>query len=99
MEPVQLTKEDWVEIYYSVESKAKRVLAGEYGDTTSSKRKWVKHLESIMKKIGPDGEEAVKNGVESLGDEDTVTFDGPMLPGGVLILDPDDDLTLVEGRK
>lgn len=74
---VKLTQEDWVEIYYALESKMEEIRAGEYGDTTESKRAWVKHLKSIMEKVGPDGETAIERGVEPLGDEDRVTFEGP----------------------
>jgi hypothetical protein len=75
-QPIYLSKADWVEIYYAVESKMKGVSNGEYG-TGRSKKKWVKHLKSIMTAIGPDGEIAIERGVESLGDEDRVTFDDP----------------------
>jgi hypothetical protein len=67
----------------------KGIRAGEYGDTTVSKLRWVKHLHKIMKKIGPDGEIAIEKGVEPLGDEDRVTFDGPTLPDGILVLESD----------
>lgn len=75
-QPIYLSKADWEEIYYALESKMKGVFKGEYG-TGRSKRKWVKHLKSIMETIGPDGEIAIEKGVEALGDEDRVTFDGP----------------------
>ena len=44
-----LTKEDWVEIYYAVQDKrASAVVCND--------RKWRNHLEEILEKIGPDGE-------------------------------------------
>ena len=87
-QPIYLSKADWEEIFYALESKMKGVFNGEYG-TGRSKSKWVKHLKSIMATIGPDGEIAIEKGVEPLGDEDRITFDGPTLPGGVLVLESD----------
>lgn len=60
---IELTKADWVEIFYSLESKMEGVLNEEYGNATVSKRKWVKQLKRIMEKIGPDGELAIEKGV------------------------------------
>jgi hypothetical protein len=44
-----LDQDDWVEIYYALEFKAKSAVVD--GD-----KKWRIHLNEIMKKIGPDGE-------------------------------------------
>jgi hypothetical protein len=43
----KLTKEDWIEIYYALDTKAYNI----YEDA-----KWAAHLRNIMEKIGPDGE-------------------------------------------
>jgi hypothetical protein len=44
----QLTKEDWAEIYYALDSKiASAVVGGDKG--------WKGHLANIMETIGPDG--------------------------------------------
>jgi len=61
-QPIYLSKADWEEIFYALESKMKGVSNGEYG-TGTSKRKWVNHLKSIMATIGPDGEIAMEKGV------------------------------------
>ena len=49
-----LTRKDWTEIYYALETKQKLTDAGHYGTCPS----WNKHLLAILKKIGLDGKEA-----------------------------------------
>jgi hypothetical protein len=49
-----LTKSDWMEIYYAVKYK-KETSPATFGDS-----RWIKQLDSIMKKIGPDGENMTK---------------------------------------
>jgi hypothetical protein len=56
---IELTKEDWVEIYYALDTKIGKIEAGDYNGfepTESSPVNWAKHLQSIMEKIGPDGD-------------------------------------------
>lgn len=49
-----LTTDDWVEIYEALRIKRERVAC--YYDLTGEERKrWVIHLDQIIKKIGPDG--------------------------------------------
>lgn len=55
--PVELSREDWAEIYYALESKIVSGLA-------VADPEWRGYLEAIMEKIGPDGEEAAKKGVK-----------------------------------
>jgi hypothetical protein len=57
-----LTAKDWVEIYYSLDSKAARVKDGEYSANKNHARKWSRHLREIMKKIGPDGDNITGGG-------------------------------------
>jgi hypothetical protein len=54
-----LTREDWIEIYYALTSKQASVDSGNYGDDDErigEIAEWSKHLETIIDKIGPDGE-------------------------------------------
>lgn len=67
---VNLTKSDWVEIYYAVEAKSRNVpgplpLSGEWtpaerkaqeAQDAKDTRAWEAQLKRILKKIGPDGE-------------------------------------------
>lgn len=46
--PVELTQEDWVEIYYAVLDKSQ-------GAAVTSDPKWVAHMNEILDQIGPDG--------------------------------------------
>jgi hypothetical protein len=59
----ELTKEDWVEIYYALDSKAKAVKDGEYTGDKAHARRWASHLREIMTKIGPDGENMTGGGL------------------------------------
>jgi len=52
---MKLKKDDWVEIYYALELKLDRIKEGLYGDRKDTGR-WANHLDSILQKIGPDGE-------------------------------------------
>ena len=69
--PVILTREDWVEIYYALDTKAKLIEDGDYGesmcdhgeDCTACDKEWVAHLRRIMATIGDDGEAAIERGV------------------------------------
>jgi hypothetical protein len=51
----KLTKEDWTEIYYAIETKLTKVEQGEYGFCKAETNKWKRHLGEIMNKIGLDG--------------------------------------------
>ena len=44
-----LTKADWVEIYYSLTRKQESVLV-------QGNERWQKHIARIINKIGPDGQ-------------------------------------------
>ena len=46
----KLTREDWVEIYYSVRDKY------ESGRAVSTDSKWKDHMKEILEKLGPDAE-------------------------------------------
>lgn len=50
-----LTKSEWVEIYYALETKVKAIERGDYGSPAVALKKWRADLESILDKIGPDG--------------------------------------------
>ena len=58
---INLTKEDWTEIYYALQFKAARLQNGDMGDDEGAGqdvKEWGRHLDSIIDKIGPDGEDA-----------------------------------------
>jgi hypothetical protein len=63
---ISLTREDWCEIYYALELKSRELRKGKYGneDYMGQDTEWVTHLDSIIKKIGPDGRLAARNGVK-----------------------------------
>jgi len=65
-EPVTLTPSDWVEIYYALDTKATMIKRGDYGpqEHPGDDRKWVTHLRSIMRQIGPDGRHAAARGLK-----------------------------------
>lgn len=62
---IVLSRNDWGEIYYALESKLEVIKQGRYDpeDEPGQNEKWSADLKSILQKIGPDGEEAVKHGV------------------------------------
>jgi hypothetical protein len=45
---MMLTNDDWVEVYYALDSKLRSV-------TVDGDRRWKAHLKEIIEKIGPDG--------------------------------------------
>ena len=51
---IDLSREDWAEIYYALDSKVN--LINEHSPKERLSKRWIKHLEAIMKAIGPDGE-------------------------------------------
>ncbi len=63
---INLTREDWVEIYYALDTKLLTLRQGKYGpeDEPGQDADWIAHMKAIMRKIGPDGAAAVQEGVE-----------------------------------
>ena len=63
---LKMTREDWCEIYYALDSKSLALKQGKYGapDKPSDDPKWIAHLEALKHKIGPDGAAAADQGVE-----------------------------------
>lgn len=57
--PIKLTLEDWTEIFYALADKQERL--------PKTEKRWIKHLDKIMDKIGLDGESAASSGVEANG--------------------------------
>ena len=59
---MNLTQEDWSEIYNALASKHAALQAGEYGESDGdlNVEAWAAHLQEIMTKIGPDGEDAFR---------------------------------------
>jgi len=58
---IDLSREDWAEIYYALDSKVNLIAEGSPKDRLS--QRWIKHLEAIKEAIGPDGETAADEGV------------------------------------
>ena len=52
---MNLSDEDWIEIYYALESKAIAIEHGAYADDKRGKKRWIRHLREIMNKIGTEG--------------------------------------------
>ena len=52
-----LTNEDWVEIYYALETKVWGLIMGDYGpeDSPGDTKRWVLHLKEIQGKIEGTG--------------------------------------------
>ena len=66
---ISLTREDWSEIFYALESKSLAVRQGQYGseDASGEDSKWTDHLDELRRKIGPDGAKAAHEGVGPVG--------------------------------
>lgn len=50
-----LTAEDWIEIYYALDTKVDLIEKGHYDDEDPGET-WGPHIREIMEKIGPDGQ-------------------------------------------
>ncbi len=64
-----LTRDDWCEIYYALETKSRALRNGQYRpeDEPGQDAKWIAHLEMIREKIGADGADAADEGVARSG--------------------------------
>ncbi len=62
-----LSKSDWAEVYNALLSKTT-------SPAVDGDKEWVAQLESIMRRIGPDGERAFKNGVRQKRDKWTIVL-------------------------
>ncbi len=62
---IGLSRDDWSEIFYALESKSLAVRQGQYGseDAADADAKWIAHLDELRQKIGPDGATAAREGV------------------------------------
>jgi len=62
---VQLSSEDWIEIYYALQLKLAALEAGNYGEDNvdCDTAKWKLHLGSVIEKIGDDAEHAIRVGI------------------------------------
>jgi hypothetical protein len=74
----KLDQEDCIEIFYALDTKRNQIIRGDFnaedseldGPDTAAKE-WATHLESIMKKIGVDGEQLARHFNDSISkDED-----------------------------
>jgi len=63
---ITLTREDWSEIYYALETKSLALRQGKYKpeDGPGRDAEWITHIEAVREKIGPDGAIAALEGVE-----------------------------------
>ena len=61
---ISLTREDWSEIFYALESKALAVRRGHYGaeEASGADAKWIAHLDELGRKIGPGWRECRARG-------------------------------------
>ena len=62
---IDLSRQDWAEIYYALDSKVTLIAENSPKDRLS--KRWIKHLEAIKVAIGPDGETAADEGVNLQG--------------------------------
>ena len=60
---IGLTEDDWMEIYYALETKILEIKSGAYEEKPGDNRKLINQLEVIQDKIGPDGQLAAQQGV------------------------------------
>ena len=58
---IDLSRQDWAEIYYALDSKVNLIAENSPKDRLS--RKWIKQLKAIRDAIGPDGKTAADEGV------------------------------------
>jgi hypothetical protein len=65
---ISLTREDWFEIYYALETKSLALRQGKYRpeDEPGQEADWITHIEAVREKIGPDGATAALEGVERI---------------------------------
>jgi hypothetical protein len=63
---VDLTREDWSEIYCALETKLLALRQDKYKpeDESGQDAEWITHIEAVRGKIGPDGATAAFEGVE-----------------------------------
>jgi len=63
---ISLTREDWSEIYYALETKSLALRQGKYRpeDEPGQDAKWINHIEAVREKIGFDGVKAALKGVD-----------------------------------
>ena len=66
---IGLSRDDWSEIFYALESKYLAVKRGRYGseDASGADAKWIAHFDELRRKIGPDGAKAAREGVAPVG--------------------------------
>ena len=62
---IDLSRQDWAEIYYALDSKVNLIAEGSPRDRLSKRS--IKQLEAIKDAIGPDGETAASEGVNPQG--------------------------------
>jgi hypothetical protein len=62
---IRLTRKDWAEIYYALETKSLALRQGMYGseDKAREDAEWIAHIEAVKQTIGPDGATAALRGV------------------------------------
>jgi len=62
---ISLTREDWAEIYYALETKSLALRQGKYApeDKRGQDAEWIAHIETVKQTIGSDGATAAQQGV------------------------------------
>ncbi|MGH7931584.1 MAG: hypothetical protein ACREQN_00305 [Candidatus Binataceae bacterium] len=63
---ISLTREDWSEIYYALETVSLALRQSKYGpeDQPGQEAKWISDIEAIRRRIGADGVTAAREGVK-----------------------------------
>ncbi|HVB79689.1 MAG TPA: hypothetical protein VNE82_07025 [Candidatus Binataceae bacterium] len=63
---ITLTRKDWSEIYYALETKSLALRQGKYGpeDKPGQDAAWIAHIEAVRTTIGLEGAIAAFEGVE-----------------------------------
>ena len=65
---IKLTRKDWAEIYYALDTKALAVRRGKYAPENAQGKDaaWIAHIEKQKRKIGADGSAAADKGVTTI---------------------------------
>jgi hypothetical protein len=63
---ISLTREDWAEIYYALETKSLALRQSKYRpeNEPGQDAEWIAHMDAIREKIGPDGTYAAREDIQ-----------------------------------
>jgi hypothetical protein len=62
---IRLTRKDWAETYYALETKSLALRQGKFApeDKPGEDTEWITRIEALKQTIGPDGATAAQRGV------------------------------------